>query len=79
MSDTEKFDLVEAIKRISPGQILCYHAGFLASDRNKHWINEAASAAWDAAQLGLGDLTQVRIGSFNYRYLITGRRKRGQA
>ncbi|MFO0992595.1 MAG: hypothetical protein U1E67_11775 [Hyphomicrobiales bacterium] len=64
-----------------PGDILEYHRGFLAVDRawsNNRGLDLLASRAVWAADRGLVDLVQRRVGPEQYRYLAIARPKPDQ-
>jgi len=78
-------DLCAWIAQALPGDILEYHRGFLALDRNAEIshlnaeecerLDYLAERAFDAFEMGFVHLIQERLGANDYRYLAVARPK----
>jgi hypothetical protein len=84
-----EIELLGWLGRAGPGEQLTYHRGFLALDRvpigghlsesGAHELSRVALLAWRAAEVGIADLIQRRLGPDDFNYLIVARERKSDA
>ena len=82
-------ELLGWLSQASPGEWLAYHRGFLALDRvpigghlsesGARELSGVALLAWRAAEIGIADLIQRRLGPDDFNYLIVARERKSDA
>ncbi len=76
----DKRTLARQLRQLQPGEMVVYHMGHLAHDREikgplAESIGELADAAWSLARSGAGVLYQQRLPDGGFAYFYEARRQ----